>query len=201
MFPFLGVDLISGNLFGFLAATALQRMLERLRGYVSSSPYERSRSRFGGWISWEAQRGVNDLDNWGLRLEELGVSGHVSNPRLSDGGRMVWTVEERDLGLAEIGNEQSMEIGWERMRLESERIDGRAVEGQPWSWFQQSPETRESIMGEMRDSNWAKGILRVDGEKKDWMCRTKVSNVKSLQHRRHLHTWHNAGIKLEKIGV
>jgi hypothetical protein len=46
---------------------------------------------------------------------------------------MASTVEERDLGLVERGNEQKLVIGWERVRLESERIDERAVEGQPQS--------------------------------------------------------------------
>jgi hypothetical protein len=46
------------------------------------------------------QRGVKDLDDWELRLEELGLSGSVcSYPGLSDGERMVSTVGERDIGL------------------------------------------------------------------------------------------------------
>ena len=49
---------------------------------------------------------MNGLDDWELRLEELGVSGSVCNLRLSDGGRMVSTVGERDLGLVERGDEE-----------------------------------------------------------------------------------------------
>ena len=49
---------------------------------------------------------MNDLDDWELRLEELGVSGSVCNLRLSDGGRMVSTVGDRDVGLVERGDEQ-----------------------------------------------------------------------------------------------
>jgi hypothetical protein len=95
------------------------------------------------------------------------VSGNVCNLRLSDasGGRMVSTVGvlgERDIGLVERENEPwNMKIGCERTRrLEDERIDKRGVEGQPWSWFQQSPQTRESIIRELGDSNRVKGTLR-----------------------------------------
>jgi hypothetical protein len=57
------------------------------------------------------QRGVNEVDDWELRLEELGVSGSVCNLRLSDGGRIVSIVGERDLGLMERGDKQGVEIG------------------------------------------------------------------------------------------
>ena len=146
---------------------ALQRTLERLRGYVSSSPYERSIPGVLR-VGWVAGRGDLD-DDRELRLSEVGVSGIACDIRLSDGGRMVSTVGERDavgerddLELEERGDEErNMEIGWERRKLlEGERIDERGMEGQPWSWFQQSPQTRESIMGEMGDSNSVKGILR-----------------------------------------
>lgn len=73
---------------------------------------------------------MNDPDDRELRLEELGVSGSVCNLRLSDGGRMVSPLGERDLGQVEKGDEQDVEIG-ERTRLERERIDERGVEGQP----------------------------------------------------------------------
>lgn len=74
---------------------------------------------------------MKDLDDWELRLDELGVSGSVCNLRLSDGGRMVSTVGERDIGLVERDEQWSMETGGERTRLEGERIDERGVEGQP----------------------------------------------------------------------
>ena len=74
---------------------------------------------------------MNGLDDWELRLEELGVSGSVCNLRLSDGGRIESIVGERDLGVVEGGDEQNIEIGEERTRLESERMDERGVEGQP----------------------------------------------------------------------
>ena len=55
---------------------------------------------------------MKDFDDWELRLEELGTSGRMCNLRLSDGGRMVSTVGERDVGLVERGDEQwSTEIG------------------------------------------------------------------------------------------
>ena len=41
----------------------------------------------------------------------------------------------------------------------------------------------------------------VDGENEDWTCRAKVSNVKSMQHKRRLHTCDNAAIRREKMGV
>jgi hypothetical protein len=58
---------------------ALQRMLERRRGYASSSPYERSRSRGRGM--WEARtgfrRGRSPGVLWdelvGFRLDTLGI--------------------------------------------------------------------------------------------------------------------------------
>ena len=56
--------------------------------------------------------------------------------------------------------ERKTDRGGEKTRLEGERIDERGVEGQPCSWFQQSPQTRESIMGDVGDSNWVKGVLR-----------------------------------------
>ena len=65
---------------------------------------------------------MNDLDDWELRLEELGVSGSVCNLRLSDGGRIESIIGERDLGVVE-GDEHNIEMGEERTRLESERID------------------------------------------------------------------------------
>lgn len=74
---------------------------------------------------------MNGLDDWELRLEELGVSGSVCNLRLSDGGRIESIVGGRDLGVVEGGDEQNIEIGEERTRLESERMDERGVEGQP----------------------------------------------------------------------
>jgi hypothetical protein len=54
---------------------------------------------------------VSELDGWEQRLEELGELGSVCDLRLSDGGRMVSTVGERDLGLVERGDEQNMDIG------------------------------------------------------------------------------------------
>jgi hypothetical protein len=72
-----------------------------------------------------------DLGDW---EEELEVSGSVFNLRVSDGGRMVSSVGERDVvGLAERGGVAgwNMEIGREKARLEGERIDERGVEGQP----------------------------------------------------------------------
>jgi hypothetical protein len=72
------------------------------------------------------------VKDWELRLEELGVSGSMCNLRVSDGGRMVSTVGERDAGLVERDEQWSTEIGWERRtRLDGERIDERGVEGQP----------------------------------------------------------------------
>ena len=72
------------------------------------------------------------FDDWELRLEELGVSGSTCDLRLSDGGRMVSTVGERDVGLVERGDEQwSTQVERERTRLDGERIDERGVEGQP----------------------------------------------------------------------
>ena len=66
--------------------------------------------------------------------EGLEVSGSVlSNLRVSDGGRIVSLVGERDVaGLLERGDAGwNTEIGRERARLEGERIDERGVEGQP----------------------------------------------------------------------
>jgi hypothetical protein len=54
---------------------------------------------------------MNDLDDWELRLNKLGVSGSVCDLRLSDGGRIVSAVGVRDLGLVERGDEQNMDIG------------------------------------------------------------------------------------------
>jgi hypothetical protein len=63
------------------------------------------------------------------------VSGNVCHLRLSDGGRMVSTVGERDIGLVEREHEKwNMKnpifmFHCSRMRLEDERIDKRGVEG------------------------------------------------------------------------
>jgi len=66
---------------------------------------------------------MNDVDDWVLMLDELGISDNVHDLRLSDGKRMVSAVGERDIELAD---------GEQRTRLKGERIAGeRGVEGKP----------------------------------------------------------------------
>jgi hypothetical protein len=56
---------------------------------------------------------------------------------------------------------------------------------------------------------WAKREIQIEskeycgvgGEKQDWTCRVKVSNVKSMRHKRRLHTCDNAALRHEKMGV
>jgi hypothetical protein len=80
-------------------------VLECLRGYVSSSPYERSRS--GGRVTRERRKGVDFVELSGmlvgddcvLRLDELRVSRKDCDLRLSEGGRIASTVREKDIGL------------------------------------------------------------------------------------------------------
>jgi hypothetical protein len=40
-----------------------------------------------------------------------------------------------------------------------------------------------------------------DGEKEGWTCRAKVSNAKSMWHKRRLHTCDNAAIRRKKMEV
>jgi hypothetical protein len=47
----------------------------------------------------------------------------------------------------------------------------------------------------------SKEYCGVDGENEDWTCLAKVSNVKSMRHKRCLHTCDNAAIRHEKKGV
>lgn len=90
---------------------------------------------------------------------------------------MVSTVGERDIGLLEIedGDRWNMEMGRERTRLKAEgTISGECgVEGQPWSWAQQSSQMRELTMGELGDSNSDKGTLRGGWRK----ARLEVSSI------------------------